>query len=588
MAKKRAVAVATAVASTLVTNGQDLVYSNPGGPPDSTGTWIGASASKTSHLPQTQIFTTHSLTHSLARSLARTRTGLSSPAWVSFELPNTSLRAWLSGSDGLVLEKLRYDSWECTDVAGVSRAQMTHVEIFVNGTTKTDSQCAMYQMVDSMTMNSVFHPCDEKPSAQDAQWKYTNVRAPNATIIEAAKTQVCVGSVDVKIDTSGGANGIATVPPLAGTKETMGDLGPVATLAEANKASGNDYPEVSESSLPECDSGVWMTTLRNPSGDLAEGFSINVPGQAAELIALQSGDEVEALMDFALATPLGAGYERVGAPNEYIYRGTGVLAIIQPAWNDTRWTFESVSTLLDASDPYQNLITDLNDTGFKDASAVNRLYFLPPQGELEDDKEGSVFAQALDMNGKNQVPPLTNVSTTANFHMLAPNAQGFVIYDLDVENAGSVGGYTMSHIHCGNSTSNGEVCVELVPSEKYWPSPIVTEGGLPELTPPVNVTTGFFGAFNADQFVGPLAGTKMDEFIKKVRASSENFYVNVHSAEYPAGVVRAQIQASADGPMPTPMPMPMPTPPKPPAGGARSAACAVAVAAAAGLAALLV
>ena len=141
--------------------------------------------------------------------------------------------------------------------------------------------------------------------------------------------------------------------------------------------------------------------------------------------------------------------------------------------------------------------------------------------------------------------------------------------------AGSAGGYTISHIHCGNSTSNGEVCVELVPTSKDWRMPIVTEGGLPELTPPVNVTSGFAGAFSADQFVGPLAGTTMVDFVKMVRESSENFYVNVHSAEYPAGVVRAQIQANGDRPGP--------------GAGARSVgAWGLAVAAAAGLAALLV
>jgi len=141
--------------------------------------------------------------------------------------------------------------------------------------------------------------------------------------------------------------------------------------------------------------------------------------------------------------------------------------------------------------------------------------------------------------------------------------------------AGSAGGYTISHIHCGNSTSNGEVCVELVPTSKDWRMPIVTEGGLPELTPPVNVTSGFAGAFSADQFVGPLAGTTMVDFVKMVRESSENFYVNIHSAENPAGVVLAQLQANRVG--------------RPElVDGARSVdAWGLAVAVAAGLAALL-
>lgn len=100
MAKKHAVAVATAVASTLVTNGQDLVYSNPAGPPDSTGTWIGASASKTSHLPQ--IFTTHSLARSLVHAQAfRVRRGcLSSCRTPRFASGSLVPTAWSSRSSG--------------------------------------------------------------------------------------------------------------------------------------------------------------------------------------------------------------------------------------------------------------------------------------------------------------------------------------------------------------------------------------------------------------------------------------------------------------------------------------------------------
>ena len=503
-------------------------------------------------------------------------TGLSNPAWASFELPASSTRVWYSPTNGVVAEKIRYDSWECSDLTGVSRTQFTHVEVYSNGTTKTDTKCAMYQIVDSVTMNSVYHACDDKPSAEGAQWEYTNVRAPNATVVEGSTTPVCVGSSDVKLDTSGGA---APSGPLPGKETTISNIGPVpttTTLPEANAASEDNLPGFSGSGEGHfvLRNGVYFATELSPGASPADIFAVHIAPTSAQMFIQRTENNTFAT---GLQFNYDIGWEPVGAPTNFVFRGTLEVGYIDTAWNNTAWLgAESACVLNDLSDPYLQRVADCSDPDFAEEFAAPRLYFLPPNGELEDQVE-TTFATALDMDGTKQVPPLTNVSTTANFYMTAPNLQGWITYDLDVEMAGSAGGYTMSHIHCGNSTSNGEVCVVLVPTAKHWPTPIVTEGGLPELTPPVNVTCGFAGAFSADQFVGPLAGTTMVDFVKMVRENSENFYVNVHSAEYPAGAVRAQLQANSDRPGPGPVDSALSV-----------GAWGLVVAAAAGLAALLV
>jgi len=194
---------------------------------------------------------------------------------------------------------MRYDSWECTDVAGVSRTQFTHVEIYANGTTKTDTECAMYQIVDSMTMNSLYHPCDEKPSVESAQWEYTNVRAPNSTLVPVAETQICVGSTDVRLDTSGTppSGGLLTQLPLPGTEKTMSDIGPVATLAEANAASGNDFPDLSGTGITRgVASGLYSSTAKLPYP--AESLGIQLERTGVQMSIRKANETIQTALAF--------------------------------------------------------------------------------------------------------------------------------------------------------------------------------------------------------------------------------------------------------------------------------------------------
>lgn len=86
----------------------------------------------------------------------------------------------------------------------------------------------------------------------------------------------------------------------------------------------------------------------------------------------------------------------------------------------------------------------------------------------------------------------------------------------------------MKHVYCA-----GPVVVQLVPI-----------GGSPaQLNPPQSGTLKFPGKFDATQLAGPLAGKTLADFT--AAAASGNIYVNVHSTDYPAGVVRGTLTSKS-------------------------------------------
>ena len=224
--------------------------------------------------------------------------------------------------------------------------------------------------------------------------------------------------------------------------------------------------------------------------------------------------------------------------------------------------------LLGLTDPFRVRFQSLGISGGEcpetadDAPVWQRLVALSPQFYIPNTEDmilaqGQTLAWTPIMEG----PPNTtmpNTTISAYFGMNKPNQQGWITFEMDVANANPLsgsGGFTMAHIHAGNSsTSIGPVVVDLIPMRENWPTPTITDGdsGLVMLDPPVLMDrpVGFQGAFNSDQFLGPLQGKTMDEFVELVEAGS--YYVNVHTTEYPAGAVRAQLMTMAPGPTPGP------------------------------------
>jgi len=134
---------------------------------------------------------------------------------------------------------------------------------------------------------------------------------------------------------------------------------------------------------------------------------------------------------FTFARP--TGWESVGDPTDGVIRGTVAVGSIDPSWNSTAWQWSSVSVLMDVPNPDTARITLGSDTDFASEEVElargyctrptcsraqtqfslalratrlvrppGRLYFFPPQGELENKKD-NMLAEALDMSGSKQV-----------------------------------------------------------------------------------------------------------------------------------------------------------------------------------------
>lgn len=123
----------------------------------------------------------------------------------------------------------------------------------------------------------------------------------------------------------------------------------------------------------------------------------------------------------------------------------------------------------------------------------------------------------LTLSGANEVPPVEANATGLFSGSVTANSMTF---DLSAVAAG----ITMAHIHLGAAGTNGPVVAFL-----FGPD----EAGQPAIHPT--------GTITATNLIGPIAG---DWAAFAAALAAGNLYVNVHSIDHPAGVVRAQIPAT--------------------------------------------
>jgi hypothetical protein len=108
---------------------------------------------------------------------------------------------------------------------------------------------------------------------------------------------------------------------------------------------------------------------------------------------------------------------------------------------------------------------------------------------------------------------------------------------------------TMVHIHAGAAGESGPVVVTLVP----LPSDKAAGG---QLTTPLSAAAGrpisIAGAISPANFTDSLEGMTADEFVTEM--GTGDFYVNVHTVEVPASLIRGQVTSSvANGTVPSMM-----------------------------------
>jgi hypothetical protein len=168
------------------------------------------------------------------------------------------------------------------------------------------------------------------------------------------------------------------------------------------------------------------------------------------------------------------------------------------------------------------------------------LVLVPGRGEAQ--APPTVNIAQITLSGAQEVPPNTENATGFFSATVTANSMTF---DLSAV----ADGITMAHIHLGAAGTNGPIVAFL-----FGP---VEAPGQPSIHPT--------GTLTAANLIGPIAND-WAAFAQALAAG--NLYVNVHSVEFPAGVVRAQIPATASAGLvtPTATAAASPTPGAPPTG----------------------
>lgn len=125
-----------------------------------------------------------------------------------------------------------------------------------------------------------------------------------------------------------------------------------------------------------------------------------------------------------------------------------------------------------------------------------------------------------DLDAQNQTPPISGVDGSGQCSTFEINATtwGYNVTLLDLQDV------TLAHFHYGNATTSGPVVVPLL-----------------SLTVPLTISGEaiFQHTFTTANFSGPLAGKGFTDLKKAV--SQDLIYCNVHTTQYPEGIIRGQL-----------------------------------------------
>ena len=437
----------------------------------------------------------------------------------------------------------RFVSWECTGVEGQMIAVLDEVDYFDNGTVSSSgTKCALYQVNLNEGTLAVRYQEDGCPRAQPLV-SQVMIQGVNGTYVDrrvagtssfAPTDLICVkGASNVTgLDTSSGAKFVGKLPQVGST------LGNVAPPAEEGASFPPSFPN--KDVFSNILSGTFYFTWSNGPDIQFLHVGQHIGASSASVSRLQSGNASR----FDAYISKDYSYENLSVgndPKQYLLSVSTTQVNSNGTIVDQRLSCQStLQSMTNNSNGF--LVAESNTTCPSDVDPtefVTRLQYYYPMEEVA--AGNFTVAEASMLNGSNQVPPLgvKEVDSSASFSMIVSD-DDTVIFWLSIEN---IDNFTMAHIHQGNASTNGPVVVELVPSAKYYPTSIVFEDDLPQLSPPASGNLTYQGAFTSENFVGPLANSSMSEFLGALEeVDPENqFYVNVHTVKYPLGAIRAQL-----------------------------------------------
>lgn len=372
----------------------------------------------------------------------------------------------------LAVTQIVYQSWECTGLEGVTRSVYKFKTNTKFGYIVVEA-CGVGRVTNSTYTYAVDVKGCPDPSVLDSDKtaeelglfsKTTMVRIPTE-VLPPPESFVCTEGADVQ-----GQDNSGIAPLSLDVQNTFGQF--VQEQLVKPFSNNTKYPPTFENQgmFP----AATGTFVDNDQENFILQVGINVGNDFVSIgLVPLNGDGnltyIAVLGEFGSYTDLGDGRYHVSVSESQ-------LVATLPASSEQKCLLAEMPDLYSISftDPVANDTCATETTPF--TVVEGRQKFVNPTGPVIKDDEAA-YASSLD--SANQVPPL-ELETTASFTMTPPNYIGVCFFTLNIT---GVDNFTMAHIHAGNSTTNGDIVVPIVPLPIQ---PQREVGGLAQVLPPVN------------------------------------------------------------------------------------------------------